>query len=74
MVCVKVVGKVVDTTFPEDEKLALGESILEPVELCFGCFGVALFNGFVGNVVGGGVVSGDGHERLWVDHIYEICE
>ena len=69
----EIVGEVGAATFPENDELALGNSILEPVELHVDCFGADLFDTFVGDAVGGGVGIGDGRGRLWMAHIDEVC-
>ena len=66
-----VVGEVAFAGGPVDKELALGNPIVDPVELHVHGLGPALFAGVIGNGVGRGVVSCSGGRRLWVAHAVE---
>ena len=68
MVLSEVFGNVGAAASPENDKLALGESILDPVESHINRFEVALFDCFVGNASGAGIVRGVRRGRLWIAH------
>ena len=69
----KLAGEVGSSTLPEDDKLAVGNLILELLKSRDVCFGAALFDGFVGDASVGGVFSVDGHGRLCMYHINKVC-
>jgi hypothetical protein len=53
----KLVGEIDFTGTPMDDELTLFDSIADPVETHVNCFGSALFDCFVGNASGTGIVS-----------------
>ena len=61
-----VVVKVGDTRLPVDEELALACAIAYPIKAHVDRFRYFLFDGVVGEAVGGRVVDLDWSGRLWV--------
>jgi hypothetical protein len=66
-----VVGKIVCSLSPMDEELALADSVADPVEAHIHGFGSSLFDCFVADSGGTGVVGLDGSGWLWMAHVVE---
>jgi len=66
-----VVSTVSSTRLPVDTKLALADTIADPVEAHVNGFGSTLFDGVVDDAFGGGVVGHDGCGRLWPAHFLQ---
>ena len=70
MLC-KIVGQVVGSTAPVDEKLALVDTVSDPIKAHVDGFRAALLDGVVGNPSGTGIVCLDWSGVLWVAHAFE---
>ena len=67
----KVVGEIVRAFSTVDEKLALANSVTNPIKTHIHCFGASLFYGVVCDAGGAGVVGLDGGCCLRVSHVAE---
>ena len=61
-----VVAQVSDSWLPVDEELTLACAISYPIQAHVDCFRSFLFDGVVGEAVGGRVVELDWSGRMWV--------
>ena len=66
MVLGVIVAQVSDTGLPVDEELTLDGAVAYPIETHVNRFRLFLFDGIVGEAVGGRVVDLDWCGRLWV--------
>ena len=64
----KIVGGIVGAAPPINEKFALFDSVLDPIEAHVEGARAALFDGLVGNAGGAGVVSLQGSSGLRMTH------
>jgi hypothetical protein len=71
MVLGELIGEIVFTGTPMNNELALLDSIADPVESHVDCFGPALFDCFVGNASGTGIVGLVWCGCLWMAHFLE---
>jgi hypothetical protein len=67
----EVVGQVVGSSAPVDDKLALGDPVADPIKSHVNGFGSALFDGAIGDAGRTGVVGLDGGGGLGVAEIME---
>jgi hypothetical protein len=67
----KVVGTVCLSFAPVNLKLALADTIADPVEAHVDRFGSFLLDGVSGNATGSVVVGGHWCCRLWVPHFFK---
>ena len=67
----KIIGIILNATFPVDQKFAMLDSVANPIKVHVDCFGAALFNGGVDDTSGTSVVRLDGGGRLWVTEVVQ---
>ena len=67
----EVIGQVVGTASPVDEKVTMFDAIFNPVKTHIHGFGAALFDRTVGDTCRVGVVSLNGRGRLGVPHVVQ---
>ena len=67
----KIICQVVGAAAPVDEKLALVDTVTDPVKTHVDSFGAALLDGVVGNPSGTGIVCLDRSGVLGVAHAFE---
>ena len=73
MVLRVIVGKIVRAGPPVDQELSLEGSVLDPIETHIDRLGSFLFNGFVRESLGSGVVYLYGGWWLRMTHFFESC-
>ena len=67
----KIICQVVGSTAPVDEKLALVDTVADPIKAHVDGFRAALLDSVVGNPSGTGIVCLDGSGVLRVAHVFE---
>lgn len=66
MVFCKIIGSIQCTGFPVDNKLALADTIADPIESHINCLGTFLLDGIIDDSFGTGVIRLDWRGGLWV--------
>ena len=67
----EIVRTIEDAFFPVDVKLALADSVADPIETHIDCLGALLFDGVVGNAGSSAIVGNDGRGRLRMAELFE---
>jgi hypothetical protein len=67
----KIIPKVVFARAPVDNGQALAYAFLDPVKMHIHCFGTFLFDGFIAETRGGGVIGLHGSGGLGMPEIFE---
>ena len=57
MVFGKVIGKIIHARSPVDQELPLAGPVLDPIKMHVNCLGSFLFDSFLGEALGSGVVD-----------------
>ena len=68
MLC-EIIREIVGAFAPVDKKLALAYAVTYPIKTHVHGFGSSLFDGFVGDTGGTGVVGLDRCRCLWMSHV-----
>ena len=67
----EVIGSIIFSSAPMNDKLFLVYSVTDPIEMHVDGFGSTLFNSVIGNSSGSTVVGLDDSRGLWVAHFEE---